>query len=180
MIVVPAERKRETVLQVDSYPLCIDWVSDGRLLAVAGGDARVLRMEPDGSIVPYADLNGVSAEVWNEIAVDPNDTAFVNGGPGVIAAINRDGTVRQVADGLAWPNGMVVTPDGSTLIVAESHAHQLTAFDITPSGDLVGQRVRADLGDDSPPTASASTPMVPSGMPTSHIDAADEYASAAT
>jgi len=51
---------------------------------------------------------------------------------------------------------------------------------LTPSGDLVGRRVRADPGDDSPPTASASTPTVPSGMPMSHIDAADEYASAAT
>lgn len=150
VLVVPAEGQRQTVLHVDSYPLSIDWLSDGRLLAVAGGSRRVLRLEPDGSVVLHADLSEVSAGVWNEIAVDSNDTVFANGGNGVIAAISPGGIVRQVADGLAWPNGMVVAADGSTLIVAESHAHRLTAFDITPSGDLAGRRVWAELGEDNP------------------------------
>jgi sugar lactone lactonase YvrE len=70
--------------------------------------------------------------------------------PGILALVNPDGEVRQVADGCAFPNGMVVTPDNKTLILAESYAHRLTAFDIDASGNLSNRRVWADLGGDSP------------------------------
>ncbi len=63
---------REVVLEVGSYPLCIDWLPDGRLLAVSGGEARVVRLEPDGSVVTYADLGLATGDRWNEIAVEPN------------------------------------------------------------------------------------------------------------
>src|SRR6266568_7553121 len=65
---------------------------------------------------------------WNEIVVDGRGNTYVNGG--AMALITPDGTVRKVAEGFAFPNGMAVTPDNSTLIVAESHAHRLTAFEI--------------------------------------------------
>jgi len=52
----------------------------------------------------------------------------------------------QVADGVAFPNGMVVTPDNATLIVAESYGNRLTAFDIAADGSLSNRRVWADLG----------------------------------
>jgi sugar lactone lactonase YvrE len=97
--------------------------------------------------VTHADLSGV-ADGWNEIVVDGRGNAYVNGG--IIALIRPDGSVRQVADDIAWGNGMAVTPDNSTLIVAESHGKRLTAFDIAPDGDLANRRVWADLGDDFP------------------------------
>ncbi len=69
---------------------------------------------------------------------------------GIIALVTPDGAVRQVADNIAFGNGMAVTPDNSTLIVAESHAHKLTAFSIGPDGSLTDRRVWADLNGDSP------------------------------
>ena len=70
--------------------------------------------------------------------------------PGTIAIVTADGFARQVADGIAFPNGMAVTPDNSTLIVAESYGRKLTAFDIEADGDLSNRRVWADLGDGVP------------------------------
>ena len=98
--------------------------------------------------------------------------------PGIIALVTSDGSVRQVADGIAFPNGMAVTPDNATLIVAESYARRLTAFDIAPDGGLSNRRVWADLGDGCP-TASASTPRALSGTPTSRTNAACGCARAA-
>jgi sugar lactone lactonase YvrE len=65
--------------------------------------------------------------------------------PGIIAMVATDGSVRQVADYLQFPNGMAVTPDNSTLIVAESYAKQLTAFDIAADGDLSNRRIWAEV-----------------------------------
>jgi len=70
--------------------------------------------------------------------------------PGIIALVTPDGSTRQVADGIAFPNGMAATPDNSTLIIAESYGKRLTAFDITADGSLSNRRVWADLGDGVP------------------------------
>jgi sugar lactone lactonase YvrE len=70
--------------------------------------------------------------------------------PGILALVTPAGEVRQVAEGFAFANGMVVTPDNKTLILAESYAHRLTAFDIDATGLLSNRRVWADLGGDSP------------------------------
>jgi sugar lactone lactonase YvrE len=64
--------------------------------------------------------------------------------------VTPDGSVRRVTDGFAFPNGMVVTPDNKTLIIAESYAHKLTAFDIDATGQLSNQRTWAELGGDFP------------------------------
>lgn len=145
----------EVVARVPAPPFCIDWLPDGRLLVASGGDARVLRREPDGSLATYADLSGLSTKPWNEIAVDGRGNAYVNnigfdfpGGefvPGIVAVVTPDGSVHQVADGVAFPNGMAVTPDGSTLILAESYANRLTAFDIAADGGLSNRRVWAPV-----------------------------------
>ena len=91
--------------------------------------------------------------------VDGRGNVYVNGGgfdrpgqktAGIIALITPDGSVRQVADGLNFPNGMAVTPDNSTLIIAESQSHKLTAFAIAADGSLSNRRVWADLGDGVP------------------------------
>jgi sugar lactone lactonase YvrE len=129
----------------------IDWLPDGRLLVTGQG---LRRIEPDGSMVPHADLSGVGVDHFNEIVVDGRGNVYVNGGvdfdpgegraPGIIALVTADGSARRVADGIAFPNGMVVTPDNSTLIVAESFAGRLTAFDIAGDGSLSNRRVWAE------------------------------------
>lgn len=127
-------------------PFCIDWLPDGRLLIVAGRENRLMRREPDGSLVTHADLRGISEQVWNEIVVDGRGNAYVNGGPGIIALVTADRAVRQVADGIAFPNGMAIAADNRTLIIAESHGKRLTAFDIDGDGSLSNRRGWADLG----------------------------------
>jgi sugar lactone lactonase YvrE len=129
----------------------IDWLPDGRLLVTG---ERLMRLEPDGSLVPHADLSGLGVDGFNELVVDGRGNIYVNGGvdfqpgkgnaPGIIALVAADGSVRRVADGIAFPNGMAVTPDNSTLIIAESFAGRLTAFDIAGDGSLSNRRVWAD------------------------------------
>jgi sugar lactone lactonase YvrE len=132
------------------FPFSIDWLPDGRLLIISGRDGLLLRRETDGTLAIHADLHSLSAGIWNEIVVDGRNHIYINGGPGIIALVSPDGSVRQVADGIDFPNGMAVTPDNRTLIVAESHANRLTAFEIATDGSLLHRRVWADLGDGAP------------------------------
>ena len=157
VIAVDLEGKSEVIVHVQfpSFPMCIDFLPNGHLLVVSARDGLLLCMEPDGSLVTYADLTGLSDHPWNEIVVDGRGNAYINnvgfdfpGGefaPGIIALVTPDGSARRVADGVAFPNGMVVTPDNSTLIVAESYGKKLTAFDIAADGSLSNRRVWADL-----------------------------------
>jgi sugar lactone lactonase YvrE len=154
----------EVMVRVDffSFPMCIDWLPDGRILIVSARDGRLLRRERDGSLVTHADLSGLAGKghPWNEVVVDGRGNAYLNnqgfefpGGefrPGTIALLARDGEPRLVADGIAFPNGMAVTPDNSTLIVAESYGNKLTAFDIAADGSLSEGRVWAELGEGVP------------------------------
>jgi sugar lactone lactonase YvrE len=130
------------------------WLPDGRLLVTG---QELMRRESDGSMVRHADLSGVAEHGWSEIVVDGRGNIYVNGfgfdflageqpRPGIIALVTPEGSARQVADDLEFPNGMVVTPDNSTLIIAESFAGRLTAFDIAADGSLSNRRVWADLG----------------------------------
>src|SRR6185437_12275752 len=114
------------VAKAEAPPLSFDFAADGRMLIVASAAGQLLRREADGSIAPFAEL-GVGGG-WNEIVVDGCGRAYVNGG--WIMLVRPDGTVEPQAEGFAFPNGMAVTPDNRTLICAESHARQLTAFDI--------------------------------------------------
>jgi sugar lactone lactonase YvrE len=162
VIAVDLDGDREVTLQGSSFPLCVDWLPDGRLLFVSAREGLLRRREPDGSLAIHGDLSQASyPPAGNELVVDGRGNAYVNGGgfnlmsgepfaPGVIALVTPDGSTRRVADDLAFPNGMLVTSDNSTLIVAESYAKRLTAFDITGDGDLINRRVWADLGDGVP------------------------------
>jgi sugar lactone lactonase YvrE len=162
VIAVDLEGSSEVMLQAPSFPCCVDWLPDGRLLLVSAREGLLLRREWDGSIVTHGDLSSASTPpAGNELVVDGRGNAYINGGgfdlmagepfaPGVVALVTPDGSVRQVADDLAFPNGMLVTPDNSTLIVAESYARRLTAFEIAPHGTLSSRRVWADLGDGVP------------------------------
>jgi sugar lactone lactonase YvrE len=150
----------EVVISVPSFPMCIDFLPGGRLLVVDSAQRRLLRREPDGSMATHADLAAISQKPWNDIVVDARGNAYVNnigfdfpGGepaPGNVVLVTPEGGVRLVAGDLAFPNGMAITADGSTLIVAESHGNRLTAYDIGPDGDLSNRRTWADAGDDHP------------------------------
>jgi sugar lactone lactonase YvrE len=129
----------------------IDWLPDGRLLVT--GD-KVRRREPDGSMATHAEVSA------NEIVVDARGNIYVNGAdfnfvggeaprPGYIKLITPDGRLRQVADDIQFPNGMLITPNNRTLIISESFAGRLTAFDIEADGGLSNRRVFAEgLGPD--------------------------------
>jgi sugar lactone lactonase YvrE len=158
VVAVDAGGRSEVVARVDSLPLCTAWLPDGRLVIVSSGEGRLLRLEPDGSLATHAELGHPG---WNDIVADGLGHIYVNGAgfnpvageefkPGSVSLVAADGSVRQVADDIAFPNGMAVTADNSTLIVADSYRHNLLAFDIGPDGGLSGRRVWADVGDGVP------------------------------
>ena len=130
-----------------TLPLSIDWLPDGRLLAVSGREGLLLRRQPNDELVTHGDLRSIDP-LFNELVVDARGSAYVNGAS--LAVVTVDGAVRKEAGDLAFGNGMAITDDGGTLIVAESHGHRLTAFDIGTDGRLSGRRVWADLGDAAP------------------------------
>ena len=132
----------------DSHPMgySIAWLPDGRLLIT--GD-KLRRQEPDGSVTV------VSEQHANEIVVDGRGNVYLNGAdfdfvaggapkPGYIKLVTPDGQLRQVADDIQFPNGMVITPDDRTLIISESFAGRLTAFDIDADGGLSNRRIFAE------------------------------------
>jgi len=148
----------EVIARVESVPLCTAWLPDGRLVIVSSPEGRLLRREPDGSVVTHADLGRPG---WNDIVIDGRGNAYVNRAdfdprageaakPGTVSLVTPDRQVREVADDIAFPNGMAVTADNSTLIVADSYRHQLVGFDIAADGVLSGRRVWADLGEGTP------------------------------
>jgi sugar lactone lactonase YvrE len=159
VVAVDLEGRSEVIARVDALPFSIDWLPDGPLLITAG--RLLLRLEPDGSLVTHADLSELTDYGWNEIVIDGHGNTYINGAefdlmagedfaPGCLALLAPDGSARRVAEGIAFPNGMGVTPDNSTLIVAESYGKKLTAFDIGKDGGLSEGRVWADLGDGVP------------------------------
>ncbi|MGW4637939.1 SMP-30/gluconolactonase/LRE family protein [Sphaerisporangium sp. NPDC004334] len=160
VIALGMDGAHEVVARVDSLPLCTAFDPDGRMLIVDAARGLLLRLEQDGSLVTHADLSGL-ARGWNDIVIDGRGNIYLNRvgfdmlagaafAPGNVVHVAPDGSARQVADGIAFPNGMTVTGDDSTLIVADSYGHKLMAYDIEPDGGLSGARVWADLGDAAP------------------------------
>ncbi len=162
VIAVDLDGNSEVMVQVPSFPCCVDWLPNGDLLVISGRDGLLLRQTSDGSLLEYADLSTASTPpAGNELVVDGRGNAYVNGGgfnlatgepfkPGVITLVTADHASKTVADDLAFPNGMLIAADNKTLIVAESYANRLTAFEIASDGSLGNRRVWADLGDGVP------------------------------
>jgi sugar lactone lactonase YvrE len=159
IIAVDPQGKNEVIVRLpfSSFPFSIDWLPDGRMLIVSSSDRPLLRQELDGTLVDHADLK----RGFNEIVVDSRGNAYINGAgfnplagekfaPGIVTLVTPDGTSRHVAQGIAFPNGVAITPDNSTLIVADSYGKKLTAFDIADDGGLSKQRVWAELGEGAP------------------------------
>jgi sugar lactone lactonase YvrE len=159
VVAVDLDGNTQVMLHMPFFPFSIDWLPGGRLV-ITGQDGLLRRLEPDESLVTHADLSSL-ARGWNEIVVDGRGNVYLNavgfdllGGekfaPGIIALITPDALARRVADGVAFPNGMAITPDGTKLIVAESYGRKLTAFEIAADGSLSKRRIWADLGDGVP------------------------------
>lgn len=145
----------EQILEVPTQPSGLGWMPDGSLLIVSMLDRKLLRRAVDGTVTEHADLSSVAAWHCNDMVVAADGTAYVgNFGsdrekdgpkPATLAIVSPDGSVRPGPDGMEFPNGTVITPDGSTLIIGESMGGRLTAFDIEANGDLSNRRVWADL-----------------------------------
>lgn len=157
VVAVDLAGDREVVFTMQTLPFSLEWLPDGRLLVVSD---QLRRREPGGELVIHADLSGL-APAWNELVVDGRGNAYVNEvgfdlmsgaepASGTIAVATPDGASRRVADDVWFPNGMAITPDDATLIVAESYRNRLTAFDIGPDGGLSNRRVWAALGEGAP------------------------------
>lgn len=148
VLAVTTGGEREVIARVASQtiPFSIDWLPDGRLLVIDGPQRQLLRQDSDGVLEPVADLSALSSGPFNELVVNAAGSAYVNGGSGSIVCFQPDGTLREVARELKWPNGMALIADERTLVVADSHAQQLLAFDLADDGTLSGRRVWADLG----------------------------------
>ena len=153
---------REVIATIPGMPMGSGWLPepDGRMLIVSCRDGKLLRREPDGLLVLCRDLAGLDPHPWGDMAVDGRGNAYIGNigfhfpdgapAPGILALVTPGGTARQVADGLQFPNGIAITPDNRTLIVAESYASRLTAYDIAADGSLSGRRVWAELDNAAP------------------------------
>jgi sugar lactone lactonase YvrE len=150
----------EVVVRHASLPLCFDFLPDGSLVLVSNQEHAVLRRNADGALRSHADLSTISDQLFNDVVVDGRGNTYVNGGhseaprpdaaTGLVALVTPDGAARIVADDLAFPNGMAVTPDNATLIVAESHRSRLTAFEIGADGTLSARRTWAEVEGSAP------------------------------
>lgn len=142
--------------EVPGQPSGLGWLPDGRLLVVSQHDDRLLRREPDGSLVTHADLSAHVTGEPNDMVVDERGRAFVGNfgfdlmagapvAPAVLLRVDPDGLVTQVADDMWFPNGSVITDDG-VLLVDETFGNRITAFDIGADGALGNRRVWASFG----------------------------------
>ena len=148
----------ETVATVPEQPSGLGWMPDGTMLVVSMRDRRVLRVRDGGEPELHADLSELAPWHLNDMVVDAEGRAYVGNfgfdimsgatirSTGVVR-VDPDGTAAVVADDLRFPNGTVIFPDGRTLVVAETLAGRLTAFDVGDDGSLANRRIWAQLGE---------------------------------
>ena len=146
----------EQILEVEHQPSGLGWLPDGSLLIVSMKDQRVLRRDPDGTVHEHADLGAFTDSSLNDMVVDDHGhawvgcfgfdlMAFADPQPAPLMRVDPDGSAHLAAEGLIFPNGSVITPDGATLIVGETAACRYTAFTIAGDGSLTDRRVWAQL-----------------------------------
>lgn len=175
---VDLQGRVEKIADVPQQPSGMGWLPDGRLLVISMRDRRILRREADGRLVTHADLSGIASGHVNDMVVDAQGRAYVGNfgfdlmGGGTpqtarLARIDPDGSVHVAADGLYFPNGSMITPDGRTLIVGETMGNRISAFDIQPDGQLGPRRDWASWGPLPPltdtPTVLGALKAAPDG-----------------
>ena len=157
VLAVAPDGSAETIAEIPNQPSGLGFMPDGDLLIVSMRDRKLLRRKTDGTLVEHADLSALAPWHLNDMLVDADGRAWVGnfgfdlmaGAPAittVLIKVEADGAASVAADGLGFPNGMVLTPDGSTLIVAESMMNRLSAFDVD-GGQLGERRTWASFGD---------------------------------
>jgi sugar lactone lactonase YvrE len=155
VLTVDAGGRAEEVLRLDGRPSGLGWLPDGSLLVVSMLDRRLLRRTASGAVVEHADLRELCDGHANDLVVTAEGRAYVgNFGfdldreeprPTRLVCVEPDGSAREAAERLLFPNGSVVTPDGRTVIVGETFGRRYTAFSIDAHGSLAGRRLWADL-----------------------------------
>ena len=155
VLTVDLNGNSEIILERDDQVSGLGWLPDNRLLVVSMRDNTLLRLDPDGVKV-VADLNKFKTVMCNDMVVDKRGRAYVGNmgfdyfddkpfAPTNLILVEPNGDARVVVENMAFPNGTVITPDDKTLIIAETFAAKLTAFDIMDDGSLTGRRVWANL-----------------------------------
>lgn len=158
--VTPDGERTAVHADLDDQPSGLGWLPDGRLLVVSMHKRQLLR-DDGGALVPHADLSGVATGHANDMVVDTRGNAYVGNfgfdfdagatfAPADLALVRPDGRVEVAATGLRFPNGSVITPDGSTLIVGESFGGAYQAFDIHDDGTLGPARLWARIEGSAP------------------------------
>ena len=160
---VGTDGSEELVLEVEHQPSGLGWLPDGSLLIVSMKDQRLLKRDRDGTVTTHADLGAFTSSALNDMVVDGRGRAWVGcfgfdlmafADPQLapLMRVDPDGSARLAAEELMFPNGSVITPDGSTLIVGETAGCRYTAFTIRRDGALTDRRVWAQLAP-TPPIA---------------------------
>jgi sugar lactone lactonase YvrE len=165
---VSSDGERRVEVDFDGEPAGLGWLPDGRLLINSRLDRVILRREPDGSLVHHGDLTPWATWHANDMVVASNGQAYAGNfgfdldglydgtvdasvvGPASLVRVDPDGSSCEAAADIAFPNGTVITEDGRTLIIAESAAAKLTAFDRAEDGTLGNRREWAALGSVAP------------------------------
>jgi sugar lactone lactonase YvrE len=162
VLTVDLKGKAEKILEVPGQPSGLGWLPDGSLQVVSMTDKRLLRLNR-GILTEVADLSGLASGICNDMVIDNLGRSYIGNfglntdlrqrrvGPAEIILVTPGGKAQVAATGLVFPNGTVITPDGRELIVAETFASRLTAFDIEPDGSLSGRRVWDRLEDETLP-----------------------------
>jgi sugar lactone lactonase YvrE len=155
VVTVDEDGRVDRVVRVAGRPSGLGWLPDGRMLVVSMEDRKLLRYD-GSSLETHADLSDLASHEINDLVVDERGRAYVSQfgfdlhhqgqfAKTEILVVEPDGRARAAAGELAFPNGMVITPNGRTLVVGESFAARLTAFDVAEDGSLSGRRVFAKL-----------------------------------
>jgi sugar lactone lactonase YvrE len=161
VLAVTQDGGEETVLEVEGQPSGLGWMPDGSLLVVSMKDRVVLRRHPEGAVKVHADLSGLCPFKANDMVVDGAGGAYVGqfgfdlmaGGdpvPTSLVRIDADGSASVAAEDMLFPNGMAITPDGTTLLVDETLGCRVSSFRILPDGSLTDRQVWAQLAPTPP------------------------------
>ena len=155
VMTVDMDGRSEIITTVPNSPSGLGWLPDGRLLVVSMLDRRLLRLD-EGGLTEVADISQLASFHCNDMVVDDRGRAYIGNfgfdlntgapfSPAEVILVHPDGQAMVAADEMAFPNGSVITPDGKTLIVAETFGSRLSAFDIAGDGSLSNRRIWAEV-----------------------------------